>query len=167
MSEARDADEAPTAGGDDDARDAAIRRVEGEFSEIAQRFQRIVMRNAELLSPGLLPGAYKVFTTIVRHGPVKASELTERMMVDKSQLSRLIAILEERELVVRSPDPHDRRAQLLEATPAAKARLEEVRGPREYGLLRELRRWPVADVERLADLLHTLVQGAPGGPADE
>ncbi|GAB2513685.1 hypothetical protein GCM10027064_09380 [Microbacterium petrolearium] len=151
---------------DDAARDDAIRRVESEFSEIAQRFRRIITRNAELLSPGLLPGAYKVFTTIVRHGPVKASELAERMMLDKGQLSRLIAMLEERELVVRSPDPTDRRAQLLEATPAAKARLEEVRGPRD-GLFRELRAWPVHDVERLADLLHSLVQGAPGGPAED
>jgi len=150
----------------DAARDAAIRRVEAEFSEIAQRFQRIVTRNAERLSPGLLPGAYKVFTTIARHGPVKASELTERMSVDKGQLSRLITMLEERDLVVRTPDPSDRRAQLLEVTPEARARLDEVRGPRENGLFRELQMWPVADVERLADLLHTLAQGAPGGPQD-
>lgn len=150
----------------DDARERAIRNVEAEFSEIAHRFHRIITRNAELMSPGLLPGAYKVFTTIVRHGPVKASELAERMLVDKGQLSRLIGTLEERKLVVRTPDPTDRRAQLLEATPEAKARLEEVRGPRENGLFRELQAWPVEDVERLASLLHTLAQGAPGGPTE-
>lgn len=150
----------------DDAREEAIRRVEAEFSEIAQRFHRIITRNAELMSPGLLPGAYKVFTAIVRHGPVTASELTDRMLLDKGQLSRMIATLEERGLVVRTPDPSDRRAQLLEATPEAKERLHEVRGPREQGLFRELRSWPVEDVERLAGLLHALAQGAPGGPTD-
>lgn len=149
-----------------DPRERAIRSVEAEFSEIAQRFHRIITRNAERLSPGLLPGAYKVFTAIVRHGPVKASELVERMTVDKGQLSRLISMLEERGLVARTPDPSDRRAQLLEATPEAKARLEEVRGPRENGLFRELQAWPVEDVERLAALLHSLAQGAPGGPTD-
>ena len=150
----------------EEAREEAIRRVEAEFSEIAQRFHRIITRNAELMSPGLLPGAYKVFTSIVRHGPVKASELADRMMLDKGQLSRMIGTLEERGLVVRTPDPTDRRAQLLEATAEAKERLDEVRGPREQGLFRELRAWPIEDVERLATLLHTLAQGAPGGPAD-
>lgn len=151
----------------DTAREEAVRQVEAEFAELANRFRRIIAEHAARLSPGLLPGAYKVFTTIARHGPLKASEVSERLLVDKGQLSRLIGMLEERELVVRMPDPSDRRAQLLEATEDAKRRLDEIRGPRENGLFRELQSWDLEDVQRLGELLHALAQGAPGGAIGE
>lgn len=159
----------PVVGRTDDTteHEAAIRAVEAEFLGLVSRFRRIVAQHAEELSPGLLPGAYKVFSAIARRGPLKAADLAERMMLDKGQLSRTITALEERGLITRSPDPADRRAQLLEATPDGLARLEAVRGPRERGLFRELLNWPVEDVRALGELLHALVEGAPGTDEDD
>ena len=50
-----------------------MRALEGEFGELINQFRQIVAENADRLSPGLLPGAYKVFTTIVRRETGDAS----------------------------------------------------------------------------------------------
>ena len=140
-----------------DERDEAIRMVEGEFMSMVGRFRRLIARRADRLSPGLLPGGFKVFTTIALDGPLTASAVGEQLLLDKGQMSRVVAALEERNLVVRTPDPNDRRAQLLEATPEAKARLDAIQqDPAERSLKRKLDRWRVADIRRLADLLHAL-----------
>ena len=101
-----------------------------------------------------------MFTTIALDGPLTASAVGEQLLLDKGQMSRVVAALEERNLVVRTPDPNDRRAQLLEATPEAKARLDAIHhDPSERSLKRKLDRWHVADIRRLADLLHALNRG--------
>ncbi|MER7798283.1 MarR family transcriptional regulator [Microbacterium sp. NPDC096154] len=139
-----------------DEREQAIRAVEVEFSELVTHIRRIIMRNAERVAPGMLPGAYKVFTTIADTGPLTASAIAERLLIDKGQLSRTIRELEDLGLIVRTPDPSDRRAHLLDATPDGRRRLDEARAPQEHGLARALEQWDVADVRRLADLLHAL-----------
>lgn len=138
-------------------RDEAIRAVEGEFVQMISRFRRLIARRAEELSPGLLPGAYKVFSTIAQSGPLTASALVEQLMLDKSQLSRTIGQLEERGLVERTPDPHDRRAQLLSATDEGKARYDAIHASSDNLSMRaKLDEWDVADIRRLAGLLHAL-----------
>ncbi|WP_119696806.1 MarR family winged helix-turn-helix transcriptional regulator [Microbacterium halotolerans] len=138
-------------------RDEAIRMVEGEFMNMVGRLRRLIARRADRLSPGLLPGGFKVFTMIALDGPLTASAVGEQLLLDKSQMSRMVSTLEERNLVVRTPDPNDRRAQLLEATPEAKARLDEIHGdPSERSLKHKLSHWNVDDIQRLADLLHAL-----------
>ena len=56
-----------------EARTRAVRALEGEVGELINQFRLILAANAERLSPGLLPGAYKVFTTIVRRETVGPS----------------------------------------------------------------------------------------------
>ena len=138
-------------------RDEAIRAVEGEFVQMISRFRRLIARRADELSPGLLPGAYKVFSTIAQSGPLTASVLVDQLMLDKSQLSRTIGQLEERGLVERSPDPHDRRAQLLSATEEGKARYDAIHASSDSLSMRsKLDEWEVGDIRRLATLLHAL-----------
>jgi len=140
---------------------AAVRSAEGEFMNMLGRFRRLMVRRADRLSPGLLPGNYKIFSTIVQHGPVTATEVAEQMMIDKGQLSRGVAALERLGLVVRTPDPDDRRAQLLEATPEGRARFDEIReDPTERSLRDRLEQWDLEDITRLASLLHALNEEA-------
>ncbi|MGO1307864.1 MAG: MarR family winged helix-turn-helix transcriptional regulator, partial [Microbacterium gubbeenense] len=64
-------------------------------------------------------------------------------------------------LVMRTPDPADRRAQLLEVTPEGRAKFEEIRDdPSERTLRDKLAQWNVHDVRRLATLLHALNEEA-------
>lgn len=146
---------------DDADRLDAIHSVEAEFMNMVGRFRRLMVRRADRLSPGLLPGNYKVFTTIAQSGPITATEVADQMLIDKGQLSRAIGSLEQLGLVARQPDPNDRRAHLLEATPEGRARFDEIRDdPSERTLRDKLAQWNVDDVRRLATLLHALNEEA-------
>ncbi|RCK56851.1 MarR family winged helix-turn-helix transcriptional regulator [Microbacterium sorbitolivorans] len=139
------------------SRDDAIQAVEGEFMQMVSRFRRLIARRAEQLSPGLLPGAYKVFTTILQSGPLTASALVDQLMLDKSQLSRTITDLEKRGLIERTPDPNDRRSHLLSATEKGRAGHAAFHTTPETRTLRaKLDDWDIDDIHRLATLLHAL-----------
>ena len=138
----------------------AISAVEGEFVQMINRFRRLIARRAEGISPGLLPGAYKVFSTIAQSGPFTASALVDQLVLDKSQLSRTIADLEKRGLVERHPDPRDRRAHLLSVTAEGRARYDALHESHDSLNMRaKLDEWRVEDIRRLADFLHALNKG--------
>jgi len=137
----------------------AVRALEAEFSELITRMRRILTENANRVSPGMLPGAYKVFTTIVRREAVSQSTLAETLVVDKGQLSRTVRELEQLGLVRRDPDPADGRASILSPTPLGLERLAEARAPQENTLLVALEDWPVHDIRNLTRLLHALTSG--------
>lgn len=147
----------------DEERGDAVRALEAEFGELITHFRRIVMENANRVSPGMLPGAYKTLTTIARHEQVTASALAERMLVDKGQVSRMIRELEGLGLIGRSPDPNDGRSFLLSLTPLGRERLAEARLPQQGLLLKALTGWSIADIEDLTRLLHALGSGVTPG----
>jgi DNA-binding MarR family transcriptional regulator len=142
-----------------EARTEAVRALEGEFGELINRMRRLLADNAERLSPGMLPGAYKVFTTIVRRESVTLSALAESLMADKGQISRTVRELEELGLVTRTPDPTDGRSSLISATAAGLERLAAVREPQEHSLLTTLDSWSIDEIHSLTRLLHALSTG--------
>jgi DNA-binding MarR family transcriptional regulator len=142
-----------------EARTEAVRALEAEFGELITRFRRIISENADRLSPGLLPGAYKVFTTIVRRESVTLSALAETLMADKGQISRTVRELEQLGLIQRTPDPDDGRSSLLSPTSEGLERLARARAPQESSLLTALEDWPLGDIRNLTRLLHALTAG--------
>jgi DNA-binding MarR family transcriptional regulator len=149
-----------------EARTAAVRALESEFGELITRFRRMIADNANRLSPGMLPGAYKVFTTIARREQITLSALAETLMADKGQISRTVRELEHLGLVHRTPDPADGRSNLISATQDGLERLAAARAPHESTLLDALEEWPIDDILNLTRLLHALAAGetppAPG-----
>ena len=75
---------------------------------------------------GLTPGEARTLIGVARAGPIRQAALAERMGVEAMTLSAFLDRLEARELVVRSTDPTDRRAKLVEVTDAAEAMLEGI-----------------------------------------
>ena len=142
-----------------EARTEAVRALEGEFSELINRFRHVITDIANRVSPGLLPGAYKVFATIGRRESVTQSALAEVLMVDKGQLSRTVRELEQLGLIERTPDPSDGRSSLLSLTAFGLERLAEARAPQENALLDGLTDWPIEDIHNLSRLLHALTSG--------
>ena len=157
MSDAEDIVDSP------EARADAVRALEAEFGELITHFRRIITENANRVSPGLLPGAYKIFTTIARCERVTVSALSERMLMDKGQVSRMVRELEDLGLVERSADPTDGRSFLLELTPLGTERLSVARLPQEGMLLRTLSDWSLTDIGNLTRLLHALASGVTPG----
>ncbi|MDN8549014.1 MarR family transcriptional regulator [Microbacterium sp. NM3R9] len=141
---------------DTDERTTAVRALETEFGELFTHVRRLFTENANRLSPGLMPGSYKVFTTIARRGESTLSALAEALHSDKGQISRAVRELEELGLVRRTPDPADGRSSLLSPTPDGLERLRAVRAPRENSLLAALESWQVDDIRELTRLLHAL-----------
>jgi len=150
-----------------EARAAAVRALEAEFSELITHFRRLIMENANRVSPGMLPGAYKALTTIARCEQVTASALAERMLMDKGQISRTVRELEDLGLIVRTPDPRDGRSSLLQLTPLGSERLAAARAPQEGMLLSTLHDWNLTDIGNLTRLLHALASGVNPGRGEQ
>ncbi|MEV8267120.1 MarR family transcriptional regulator [Microbacterium sp. NPDC076911] len=142
-----------------EARTAAVRALETEFSELISGFRRVLSENANRVSPGMLPGAYKVLTTIARKEQVTLSALADCLMADKGQISRAVRELESLQLVTRTPDPDDGRSSLISATEFGVERLAFARAPQEDMLLRALEAWSLADIQNLSRMLHALSAG--------
>ena len=142
-----------------EARTAAVRALEAEFGELISRFRRVITENANRVSPGMLPGAYKVFTTIVRRESITLSALAESLMADKGQISRTVRELEQLGLIQRTPDPDDGRSSLLSPTAEGLERLTAARAPQENALVDALEEWSLDDIRNLTRLLHALTAG--------
>jgi len=142
-----------------DDRAAALRELESEFGELFSLVRRLYLAGAQRLSPGLSPGAFKLFSVIARRGEVTASDLVERTLSDKSQVSRIVRELEDHGLVQRTPDPRDGRSSLLSPTADGLARLLVVREHSDERLIGSLEQWDIADIRQLTSLLHALSQG--------
>lgn len=56
--------------------------------------------------------------TLIDHGPMRLSELSERLFLDKSTTSRVVGTLVKKGYVEQHPDPRDRRATTIRATRA-------------------------------------------------
>lgn len=140
----------------DGQRAASVRELEASFGELITHFRRLVMHNADLVSPGMLPGAYKVFTTIARNEGMTVSVLADRMMIDKGQMSRTVRELEALDLIERTPDPTDRRSSVLALTPHGLARLAAARIPQEGMLLETVHDWETTEIDNLSRLLRDL-----------
>lgn len=142
-----------------ESRSRAFEALEREFEHIFTQFRRSAMANASQVSAGMLPGAYKVLTTISRIGSATLSELTEILLTDKGQMSRTIRELDERGLIDRSPDPCDGRSMRISLSEFGAHRLAVTRGEKEHELRDAMGRWTVGDIVRFTELLHALSRG--------
>lgn len=75
---------------------------------------------------------------VQRHDGVTPRELAEHEKVQPPSMTRVIAVLEERGLVVRSPHPTDRRQVILKATERGATLLKEERRRKEAWLAKRL-----------------------------
>jgi DNA-binding MarR family transcriptional regulator len=112
---------------------------------------------------GLTAPRLSALSVIVFGGPLTLGALAAAEQVRPPTMTRLVTALERDGLVIRQPDPDDRRQVLLRATPAGRRLLEEGRARRTSTLARRLAALPPADLEalvRAADLLERLSRPA-------
>jgi len=79
-----------------------------------------------------------VLATLERHGALTPRELAAHEKVQPPSMTRILGVLEERGLVVRTPHPTDGRQVLVADTPAATEMLREDRRRRDVWLSRRL-----------------------------
>ncbi len=98
---------------------------------------------------------------ILRHlaesDPLRPGMLAVRLSVEASHVTRQLRQLEKSGLVVRFPDPEDRRAQLIQLTDAGRVAIGRVRDVGRQGMTLALADWTPDDLRRLATLFNRLV----------
>ena len=111
--------------------------------EIALVYFRLTAAARELLGQGKhSPGRRSVLRTLARDGPRSLSEMARDRSVSRQHVHTLVRALRSEGLVRLTPDPRDRRARLVELTPAGGA-------------------FTRAMIEREAALLEFLAEGIP------
>jgi DNA-binding MarR family transcriptional regulator len=138
--------------------EAAVARVEQELGRLFARIRVGWREAAATVHPDLQPLGYQVLTSIASGKATSASAIIERLQTDKSAVSRQVRQLEELGLVESVPDPDDRRARVLVATPLAQERVAVARARYEGRIGERLRTWSADDLDHFGELL-----GALGG----
>ena len=102
--------------------------------ELASRLRFVTMRLARALrqqgEAGLSQTLISALSTVARCGPVTLGRLAELESVQPPSMTRVVARLEELELVVREVDEADRRVARVTVTPAAEDLLADLRSRR-------------------------------------
>jgi DNA-binding MarR family transcriptional regulator len=135
-------------------------RVQAAVSQVLRWASRSDVRRELWGAAGrtLSPTDMWLMDAIVANGPIRATDLAEWQGVDKSTITPQVRRLEERGLVARRPDPVDRRAALLTATPRGR-QLRRTLSANSAALFDEvLQDWPQADRQTLGVLLERLAR---------
>ncbi len=121
-----------------------------ELAQVINRFRASLHSAAAGEGDGLLN---HLLFEVLRHGPMRASELAENTRADPSTVSRQVATLVARGLLERRADAQDGRASLLHATAAGVAYKERLTASRDAHFGELLADWSEDDQRRFADLL--------------
>jgi DNA-binding MarR family transcriptional regulator len=132
--------------------------------ELAGHLRLVIVRTARRLRQEtgveLSPSLTAALATVGRHGPLTPSELAARERIQRPTATRVLARLEELGLIVRTPDPHDRRSSLVAATDPGRALLDELRTRKTAFLAERLERLDAderAVLDRAADILEEML----------
>ncbi|MEU8361343.1 MarR family transcriptional regulator [Nonomuraea sp. NPDC048882] len=101
------------------------------------RLNRRLRRQAAVHT--LTPTQFATLAAVERHSGITPGELAELEKVQPPSMTRVIAALEERGLVARSPHPTDRRQVTVSVTEAAEKLLKEERRRKEAWLTQRLK----------------------------
>ncbi|MER6575679.1 MarR family transcriptional regulator [Nonomuraea sp. NPDC001023] len=101
------------------------------------RLTRRLRRQAAAHS--LTPTQFATLAAVERHSGITPGELAELEKVQPPSMTRVIAALEERGLVARTPHPTDRRQVTVTVTEAAQTLLKEERRRKEAWLTQRLK----------------------------
>jgi len=98
----------------------------------------------------------RVLSVVAEKGSIRMNELARILGIKARSVTDFVDALEQEKLLVRQPDPNDRRATLLQLTELAKAHLDEARSLQNEIADRLLENVPVDQRGVLLDLLMRL-----------
>jgi DNA-binding MarR family transcriptional regulator len=118
-----------------DAGLATVLRI--SVSRLARRLR--AERIAQGLQPALSDTQLAALAALATHAAMTPGELAEHEKVQPPSMTRVIAALEERNLVMRAPHPTDGRQVSLTVTEEGRQLVQQLRRLREAWLARRLR----------------------------
>jgi DNA-binding MarR family transcriptional regulator len=136
-----------------------------DIADLASRLRLGVTRLARKLrregDMGITPTLLAALSTIERHGPVTPGELASHEQVEKPTVTRLLAVLEERGLIARTPDPLDGRVAWVQISVSGRKLLQSTRRRKDGYLAKRIKRLSVDEqitLERAAEILDRLAE---------
>jgi DNA-binding MarR family transcriptional regulator len=134
--------------------------VDVDRLELAQQLDDVIigLRRITLNRQGLSLTAAATLTTLRRSGPSRLTDLAVTEGVSQPSMTALVARLADQGLVQRHTDPADRRAVLIELTPAGGDLLDQRREDRAGRLAAPLDGLPDDDVRRITEALPALAR---------
>ena len=95
------------------------------FSELAKEYVGIFARSLEHLPINRYFYALVVIDT--HKGDLSQTTLGDAMWIDKASVVRMLDYLQDAGCILRTPNPNDRRAHILELTPKARRMIPEIK----------------------------------------
>jgi len=136
-----------------------VQATKDHLAELADSLRDVVMA-ARRQSPGSTHD--KSVVALLAHltavGPLRGSDLAERACLDASTVSRHLRTLESDGYLVRTPDPEDGRATLLEVTKAGEQAVADARQQRLAMLSEAVADWSERDLATLTRLTRRLAK---------
>lgn len=96
---------------------------------------------------------YRVIRSIPSLQPCTAQTLARHLRRDKAQVTRLIQDLENKSIIERTPNPEDKRSQLLTLTRLGRKTLEQMAAAEKQVLAEVLRGLSKEDIKTFVQLL--------------
>lgn len=126
--------------------------------------ERVSMAVAQLYADrfGISRAEWRVLAALGANGAMAAKDISAYSTLDKMQVSRAVARLEEAGLIIRAADDADRRAQILTLTPAGRTLFRKIvplAQAREQDLLQDLDAHERAVLARAMDKVLARAQG--------
>lgn len=124
-------------------------------------------RVALAIDPEMPVNGMTMLALVQRDGAVRAGRLACELGLDASVISRQVAVLERLGLLLRGPDPEDRRASLVSLTTAGVAALARAGTLRITAAQSAMADWTESDAARVLNLIDRLsmtmtnIEGAP------
>jgi DNA-binding MarR family transcriptional regulator len=135
-----------------------IGRISRLARELEQRLEPVYREH------GLEHGWYDLLATLRRSGPpyrMRPTDFTGALMLTSSGTTKRLDHLEKAGLIVRGPDPSDRRGTLITLTAAGRKLVDKVTAAHLENERRLLESLSPSDRQRLAGLLRKLMLGLP------
>jgi DNA-binding MarR family transcriptional regulator len=132
-------------------REASMDVIQRELTSFARRARQ----KAAQLHPELSLVAHSMLDHMSKNGSCHAADLAGHFMLDKSTVSRQIAMLEAEGMIVRETDPDDHRRQILKASEKGLDLLNGANRQRRASFEERFTDWDDADVARLAAYLRS------------
>jgi DNA-binding MarR family transcriptional regulator len=124
------------------------------FRQVSRRLRDLARQSLEPWE--ITPAQSRALGVLLRNGPLRLSELADRLRIVPRSTTDVVDALEARGLVERRPDPHDRRATLVGLTEHGVRVGESVRAAREAEAERFFGALSPADRADLTRILKTL-----------
>lgn len=126
----------------------SVARLEPELASLIRRSDMI---NRQRAYP--LERAHYLLLGCIERGEKSTGEIAQALGLDHSTVVRQISAVENRQLVVRLPNPADRRSVLVKITAEGATHVAQMRALRRVRLENLLTGWSEADLQQFATLL--------------